>query len=172
MTDWKHPHWPLCNVVLPSLIAMKMDSVVMLAAHVLTQASYLKLSETIRELCNEQTLPENLRGFDKDGLYTSCDYRSVYHLLTNEKERSEEERFDVTAEAFVLTKLLEMSGRYFVDEEGKPFKPSLEDIALTGTTATCHLMSLKSSAIALSEIRVSRYLGILIQKVIVFVQYF
>ncbi|XP_066974929.1 uncharacterized protein [Macrobrachium rosenbergii] len=154
MKNWKHPHWPLCNVVLPSLVAMKMDSIVMLAAHVLTQTTFLKAKEMVEELKNEEKLPGQLQGFNQDGIFKSSDYRSVYHLVTNEDKRSEEERFIAGAEAFALTKLLKESNRYFIDESGRPFIPTYEDMLLTGSLVVRHLMNLKCSAIALSEFRV------------------
>ncbi|XP_064087995.1 uncharacterized protein LOC135202501 isoform X3 [Macrobrachium nipponense] len=154
MKNWKHPHWPLCNVVLPSLVAMKMDSIVMLAAHVLTQTTFLKAKEMAEELKNEERLPGQLQGFNQDGIFKSSDYRSVYHLVTNEEKRSEEERFIASAEAFALTKLLKESNRYFIDECGRPFTPTYEDMLLTGSLVVRHLMNLKCSAIALSEFRV------------------
>ncbi|KAK8740202.1 hypothetical protein OTU49_003099 [Cherax quadricarinatus] len=138
-------HWQECPI-LPTLYLPDMGRRHALAYRVMTKTSYAKLKELIPllRLEAEEKSPMNL-GFNNEGIYDVEHYRTVYHLKTNIEKHSSEAVVERCLEAFIITKLLHLSGRYFLTSDGEPFTPSHEDFVLTGSTLVHHMMNLMST---------------------------
>lgn len=138
-------HWQECRV-LPTLYELGNKAFMCLPCRVMIKTSHIKIKKMIPLLQQEvKDQPPETLGFNKDGIYDSTDYRSVYHLVTNKEKRDETGYFKFSMRAFILTKLLQQ-GHYFLDDHGNPFTPSHEDIILTGSTLIHHLMNLQSNS--------------------------
>ncbi|XP_069183194.1 SET and MYND domain-containing protein 4-like [Procambarus clarkii] len=149
-------HWQECPVVL-TLRLLDINNLA-LAYRLMMKTSHAKLKEMIPLLqCEAKTQPPKNLGFNKNRIYDASDYRSVYHLTANKEKLSVHEIFARCIEAFIVTKLLLLSGRYFISCDGEPFTPSHEDIVLTGSTLIHHMMVLKcnSFCIAIPKFNVS-----------------
>ncbi|XP_063587708.1 SET and MYND domain-containing protein 4-like [Penaeus indicus] len=79
-------HRQECNI-LPTLAHLDMGKNSVLAYRILTQTTHKKLKALMPELLEESNhkAPESL-GFNIQGIYSSSDYRTIYHLVHN-KER-------------------------------------------------------------------------------------
>ncbi|XP_069188801.1 SET and MYND domain-containing protein 4-like [Procambarus clarkii] len=143
-------HWQECPVV-SAFCLLDMGRVLTLAYRIMMKTSHAKLKEMIPLLRREakEQPPENL-GFNRNGIYDSSDYRAVYHLTTNQEKLSSQELFKRCIQAFIVTKLLQLSGRYFLSCDGEPFIPSHEDIILTGSTLIHHMMVLQCNSYCIS----------------------
>nr|XP_045593618.1 SET and MYND domain-containing protein 4-like [Procambarus clarkii] len=115
------------------------------------KTSHAKLKEMIPLLRREakDQPPKNL-GFNKNGVYDSSDYSALYHLTTNKEKIPGHELLVRCMEAFVVTKFLQLSGRYFISCDGEPFTPSHEDIVLTGSTLIHHMMVLHCNSLCIA----------------------
>lgn len=105
----------------------------------------------IEEENNEQT-PER-KGFNEKGIYDSSDYRTVYHLVTNKELLSLDETFEICLTAFVLTKLIVASDKFFVDS-GVPFVPNKKELIMIGNLLSLHIMSIRNNAFEIGEYQV------------------
>ncbi|XP_064088305.1 SET and MYND domain-containing protein 4-like [Macrobrachium nipponense] len=79
---------------------------------------------------DKPTLPEKL-GFDKSGKYSSSSFQAIYHLDQDLEAFPLEEVISLCMDAFRLTKLLELSKRFFVNHLGKPVPVTKEDFLYT-----------------------------------------
>ncbi|XP_042205046.1 SET and MYND domain-containing protein 4-like isoform X2 [Homarus americanus] len=139
-------HWQECPI-LPTFSALDMGKNPYLAYRILMKISHVRLKEIMPLLqCEAKTQAPETLGFNKEGIYDATDYRSVYHLVTNKDKRSKSDLIRRCMQAFIVTKLLQQSGRYFLDSDGKPLAPSHEDIILTGSTLIHHMMNLICNA--------------------------
>nr|XP_027229024.1 SET and MYND domain-containing protein 4-like [Penaeus vannamei] len=130
--------------VLPALAAFSGDTPCVLAFRILMKLSFARLKELIPRLKKEaETLPPEKLGFDEDGVYSSSDFRAIYHLCSNKQHHTNKQLFGRCIEAFIVTKLLEMSRRYFVNSRGEAVCPSEEDVLLTGSTLVSLIMKLR-----------------------------
>ncbi|XP_069935940.1 SET and MYND domain-containing protein 4-like [Cherax quadricarinatus] len=148
-------HWQECPI-LPTLFALDMKKCPALAYRIMMKTSHAKLKGMIPLLRLEakKKSPKN-HGFNKEGIYDEKHYRSVYHLVTNKEKLSSQELLRKCIQAFIITKLLHLSGRYFLTSDGKPFTPSRKDIILTGSTLVHHMMNLTCNAKAITSLQVN-----------------
>lgn len=147
-------HGPECDI-LSSLSALDMGKNSVLACRILTQTTFSKLKKLVPLYLAEavEKTPASL-GFDSAGNYISSDYRTVYHLVDNKGSRSVSDLFKRCAMAVVLVKLLEQSSKFFVDDTGVSFTPTLGDLILTGCTLFKHMMNLPCNAHSITEMKV------------------
>nr|XP_045593541.1 SET and MYND domain-containing protein 4-like [Procambarus clarkii] len=143
-------HWQECPIV-ETLHVLENGGLLAVAYKLMMKTSHAKFKEIIPLLQYEakNQPPKNL-GFNKNGIYDASDYRSVYHLTTNKDKLSSEE-LKICIQAFIVTKLLQLSGRYFLSCDGEPFTPSLEDIILTGSTLIHHIMIINCNSLCFSN---------------------
>ncbi|XP_042856548.1 SET and MYND domain-containing protein 4-like [Penaeus japonicus] len=147
-------HWQECNI-LPTLVNLDMGANSLLAYRIITHTSYATLKDLLLVLKSEEcTKPPETIGFDEDGRYISSSYRPVYHLVTNRKQRPPTDLLRRCIQAFVITKLLLESGRYFVKDDSGAFDPTLDDIVLVGSALVHHMMNLLCNAYAIGELQV------------------
>ncbi|XP_045593479.1 SET and MYND domain-containing protein 4 [Procambarus clarkii] len=143
-------HWQECPIV-STLRLLDIKSFLALAYRLMIKTSHAKLKEMIPLLqCETKDQPLKNLGFNKNGVYDSSDYSAVYHLTTNKEKIPGHELFVRCMEAFVVTKLLLLSGRYFISCDGEPFTPSHEDIVLTGSTLIHHMMVLHCNSLCIA----------------------
>ncbi|XP_047473456.1 SET and MYND domain-containing protein 4-like [Penaeus chinensis] len=142
--------------VLPALAAFSGDTPCVLAFRILMRLSFARLKELIPRLKKEaETLPPEKLGFNEDGIYSSYDFRAIYHLCSNKQHHTNKQLFGRCIEAFIVTKLLEMSRRYFVNSRGEPVCPSEEDVLLTGSTLVSLIMKLRCNIFTIKDLQVS-----------------
>nr|XP_045593486.1 SET and MYND domain-containing protein 4-like [Procambarus clarkii] len=148
-------HFQECPIM-PTLCALDMGRNPALAYRIMMKTTHAKLKEMIPLLQHDakNQPPKNL-GFNKNRIYDAADYTSVYHLKTNKEKRSSKDLLRRCIQAFIITKLLQLSGRYFISCDGEPFTPSLEDIILTGSTLIHHMMNLICNARAIGFLTVA-----------------
>lgn len=148
-------HRQECNI-LPTLAALDMGKNSVLAYRILTHTTHKKLKALMPELLEESKhkAPESL-GFNTQGIYSSSDYKTIYHLVHNKEQRSVSDLFKRCAMALTLTKLMIASKNHFVAEDGKPVMPTQEDILLTGCTLFIHMMNLPCNAHSVTELEVN-----------------
>lgn len=148
-------HGQECST-LAALAALDIGKNAVLAYRILMQTTFLRLKELVPEFQEEVliTLPEKL-GFNRNGIYDSSDYRTIFHLVTNKESRSVSDLFKRCAMAFILLKLLEKSHKFFVNADGTEFVPSQEDILFSGIILFTHMMSLPCNAHSIAELEVS-----------------
>lgn len=130
-----------------------------LACRLMTQTTFNQLKKLVPVYLAEAAAraPASL-GFDSEGKYVSSDYRTVYHLVGNKESRSVSDLFKRCAMAVVVTKLLEQSSKFFVDDAGKAVTPTLGDLVLTGSTLFKHMMNLPCNAHSITEMKVRKIL--------------
>ncbi|KAK7086995.1 hypothetical protein SK128_000849 [Halocaridina rubra] len=156
-------HMKECNI-LQAFDEMDLsDNHAALALKCVIQASFIKLKEILPKLNSENLAlsPENL-GFDDNGKFDSADYRSVYHVVSTKNLKSPDAINQACIVAFVLTKILHLSEKFFITEEGIPIIPRYEDFILTGT-ALMHHMAYRSAIFTFSDIKVINH-GLSTQK--------
>ncbi|XP_063612071.1 SET and MYND domain-containing protein 4-like [Penaeus indicus] len=148
-------HWQECNI-LPTLVNLDMGANSFLAYRIITYTSFATLKSLLFVLKSEEsTRPPEAIGFDEGGMYSSSSYRPVYHLVTNRKERPPTDLLRRCIQAFVITKLLVQSGRYFLNDCGAAFDPTHEEVMLLGSTLVHHMMNLMCNAYAIGELQVN-----------------
>lgn len=137
-------HWIDC-AILPSLRAIKMPDT-NFPHKLLKTFSHNQLNVILNQLQKETfDHPENM-GCDTKGIYDSSSYRTVHHLSTNKEHQSYSEMFIYVLNSFIITKLLQLSGRYFMDDHGKSITPTRKDLVTTGAVLLAHTLMLKTSA--------------------------
>ncbi|XP_069947273.1 SET and MYND domain-containing protein 4-like isoform X2 [Cherax quadricarinatus] len=148
-------HWQECPI-LPTLFALDMGRNPALAYRIMMKTSHAKLKEMLPLLRLEakKKSPKN-HGFNKDGIYDEKHCRSAYHLVTNKEKLSSQELLRRCIQAFIITKLQHLSGRYFITSDEEFFTPNHEDIILTGSTLINHMMNLICNAKAITFLQVS-----------------
>lgn len=141
--------------ILPTLIRLNMTSNAFLALRMFAEMGYESLKTSVSLLQEEtgQKSPKE-KGLDGDGVYDSASYRTVFNLITNREKRGSNDLLKRTMEAFVLLKLLIMSGQYFVDESGQPINITEDDLIFTGAMLMHHMMTLWCNADTIGEMQV------------------
>lgn len=142
--------------ILPALASFSDDAPTTLVFRILMKLTFPRLKELLPILKHEEeTLPPEKRGFNEDGIYDAEDFRVIYHLCTNKHQLSSLSILGTCTVAFVVTKILIASKKYFVDGHGNPISPSEEDIALVGGTLVRILMAVDTNSFCLKELQVS-----------------
>ncbi|KAK7078356.1 hypothetical protein SK128_023497 [Halocaridina rubra] len=142
--------------VLPTLYAMETMPFFGIAYKMLcgrTCNQWIKIINRLEKRSKEYILPED-RGKNEEGIYCSEDFETVYNLCTNVKDRPCGDLYAKTFIAFVLTKILELSRRFFVDE-AKPVTPSKEDLIFAGQFIFANMMKFSSNGFSVADFKCS-----------------
>lgn len=142
-------HWQECPV-LPMFRVINFRDHQIRAYRLMMKVGYAALKELVPQLQSEAiNQPPETLGFNSDGIYDGSTYRSVFHLVTNKEKRPKDDIWKRCMQAFVVTKLLEKSKRFFITSDGVAFTPSQEDFVRTGSTIIHHLMSFSCNSRAI-----------------------
>ncbi|KAG7163084.1 SET and MYND domain-containing protein 4-like isoform X1 [Homarus americanus] len=134
-------HWQECPV-LPILTSNQSEIGITFKVlyRLMIKTSHAKVKEMIPLLqCEAKDKSPETLGFHKEGIYDVGDYRSVYHFVKKKKKQDVMDIIEHYIFAFIITKCLQQSGRYFINDNGETFTPSHEDLILTGSTVSHHL---------------------------------
>ncbi|XP_047470256.1 SET and MYND domain-containing protein 4-like [Penaeus chinensis] len=120
--------------VLPSLMALDLDPPVLLAARIVLKTSYATLKEVMPRLLREMDEEKRGGGGGEEGVFDPSDFRNLI-LCDSRKMKPKPEHYLVyCTSSLMLTKLLEESGRFFVDRDDQALQPSQDDLRMTGMT--------------------------------------
>lgn len=152
-------HWQECPV-LPIFQVLNLKDHRILAYKLMMKVGYAALKELGPQLQSEAiNQPPETLGFNSEGVYDGSTYRSLFHLVTNKKKRSKDDILKRCLQAFVVTKLLEKSKRFFITSDGVPFTPTQEDFVRTGSTIIHHMMSFTCNSRAIQQFLVQYILS-------------
>lgn len=150
----RNQHGVECKIQ-TSLNALELPFHQLLAFWVMMKSTYSYLKEVVPHLKEGRNLEApDKNGMNKRRTYDPSDYRTVYYLCTNLELLPIDRFSDISLRAFVLTKLLVASEQFFV-KAGVPFKPSKEDLIMTGTLLCHHIMNCSISYLSIREYQVS-----------------
>ncbi|XP_066940517.1 SET and MYND domain-containing protein 4-like [Macrobrachium rosenbergii] len=150
-------HWLECKL-LPSMISL--DFGPMCPAYKMLRNFTLKDIKDFRKKLKKEKPedPVNL-GCDNKGMYNSQSYRAVYGLMGDE-ETLDDQRILISCQvAFVITKLLHMSGRFFVNSKREPFTPTREDFIAAGSVILSHTFKCHFNLIGVADSRMEKDVG-------------
>ncbi|XP_068236215.1 SET and MYND domain-containing protein 4-like [Palaemon carinicauda] len=146
-------HWIECKI-LSTLIDMKVPCTYY-PHKMLKSSTYLHMTDILKKLQEEEELldqSQTLRGFSKEGLYNSFSYQAVRHLCTNKEKFSPEFLLRQCKHAYIFTKLLQMSGRFFTSYDGEPMQHlAREDFIVTGAVLLSHILMIHSNQFTISD---------------------
>lgn len=143
-------------VMLPTLIDIGIDKNALQTYRLVIKETYRKLKNYVpilRKEANEK--PRYTHGFNEEGIYDTTDYRAIYHLEGNIPSRSVLDLFHKSTKAYLITSMLHQTKKFFVNELGKAFTPSEEDLILTGSVVLNHLLNLPQNTFAITEFQVN-----------------
>ncbi|KAK7084937.1 hypothetical protein SK128_013959 [Halocaridina rubra] len=151
-------HWLECRIV-PILLPLGLISysqVIRMFRHY----SHKQVMGIIDEVKKEKRVKLEEAGRNSQGIYSSNSYRPVYRLCSHKEKLSFEQLLEFCQIAYVLTKLLIKSERYFVDEKGVPYVPSKNDCIATGAIVLSNIIKLEHNSIKLHDNKQrSSYIG-------------
>ncbi|XP_068235981.1 SET and MYND domain-containing protein 4-like [Palaemon carinicauda] len=150
-------HGKECSI-LPTLAALekKENTVTYIAYRLILQTPITELKDTLPILEKEAKEYDPLRlGFNSEDVYSSTEYRPVYHLVHNKSKRSDRELYETCITAFVLTKLLLMSNQCFEYSHDKDFDATREDIIMVGHLLFHHILNIYCNAFQLSDMKLT-----------------
>ncbi|XP_066945763.1 SET and MYND domain-containing protein 4-like [Macrobrachium rosenbergii] len=125
--------------ILPALGSM--NTCLIIPYRIVTKLPFAAVKDLLTQFRSEKDSKSPLAlGFNDKGVYDPNSYRTIYCLVTNQEKRDSRSLFTICAGAFMLTKLLIRSQRYFVDDSLKPFEPSKEDAVAIGSALFHHIM--------------------------------
>ncbi|XP_068215695.1 SET and MYND domain-containing protein 4-like [Palaemon carinicauda] len=140
--------------ILPALGAM--NTCLIIPFRIITKLPISTLRSLLAQFRSEKDGKSPLAlGFNEKGIYDPTSYRAIYCLVTNKEKRDSRTLFTICAGAFMLTKLLLRSQRYFVDDSQKPIEPSREDVIAIGSALFHHIMSDLSNGHHYGELQIS-----------------
>ncbi|KAK3872646.1 hypothetical protein Pcinc_022288 [Petrolisthes cinctipes] len=147
-------HWQECPV-LPVFHNMDMGDNPVRAYKVMMKVGYTALKNSLPQLQSEAVNKSSKDlGFNSEGDIYGSDYWSVFHLITNKDKRPRSDILKRCLQAFIVTKLLVKSKRFFITNDGVAFTPSQEDLVMTGSTLIHHLMSFTCNTDSINELKV------------------
>ena len=129
----------------------------MLAMRILTSSGKIYLEYVIAKLREEADArkdhPEaaKLIGFNEEGVYDAADYRTVYTLITNSRQRGVGDLFKRALMACYLLKILEMTP-FFYNGGSDPHNVKLIDKVAMGAVLLKHLQNLPCNAHEVTEL--------------------
>ncbi|XP_064093456.1 SET and MYND domain-containing protein 4-like [Macrobrachium nipponense] len=150
-TGLSNEHWIECKV-LSTLIDMNVPSTYY-PHKMLKSLTYSHVTDILKKLQEEEhEQPQQLAGFSKEGVYSSSSYQAVRHLCTNKEKFSPEFLLRQCKYAYVFTKLLEMSGRFFISDDGEPLEYiGRGDFITTGAVLLTHILMIHSNQFTISD---------------------
>lgn len=150
-------HWLEC-LILPTMISLELTNK-NLAYKMLKNVSSSQLRRVFDVVKKTKHVrPESL-GCDEHGVYGSNSYHGVYHLSSNMEHHSFELLFMQCQLAFVITKMLQLSGRFFIDASFEPVDPSREDFLTTGAALLSHAIKLHYNPFEILDLQLKKPVG-------------
>lgn len=149
--------------VLPGLVALDLEPPALLATRIVLKASYVTLKEVMPRLLRE--MDEGKRGGGGGGeqeVFDSSDFRNLI-LCDSRKLKSKPEHYlGYCTSSLMLTKILEESGKFFVNRDDQALQPSQDDLRMTGTTiflVTMTVFALSNSILYTEKLHGGAMLG-------------
>ena len=106
---------------------------------------------TIFKNCDKYQFCFRLVGFNEENTYDTADYRTVYTLVTNSKQRGVGDLFKRALMACYLLKILEMTP-FFYNGGSDPHNVKLFDKVAMGAVLLRHLQNLPCNAHEITEL--------------------
>ncbi|KAK7076615.1 hypothetical protein SK128_012847 [Halocaridina rubra] len=157
----KGDHWLECSL-LPTMVSMGMQPVFSVAFKLLKRFSCAQWRSSIQ---NQEDL--NTGGQIREiGSEEVKDFYSVLHLATNKELRPSGDLYVKCIIAFMQTKLLQQTGRYFINEKEESISPSKEDLLFTGQLLFSYLLKISCNGFTLVEFQCSRKFSEMKKKII------
>ncbi|KAL7647372.1 UNVERIFIED_CONTAM: hypothetical protein RMT77_000968 [Armadillidium vulgare] len=143
--------------VLSSLIALDCGKNPKLAFRMIIQTPLKELKSKVSCYLKEKSNDPQHLGYNEENIYSSQDYRTIFHLVTNKDKRSVSDLFKRVVKAACLVKIL-LKTNYF----GRPFlhldeieTKIKEDISFVGFVLSTHLMNLPCNAHSIAALAVN-----------------
>lgn len=156
MESWDRFHKVECQQ-LDLIMDPTVGKMGMLAMRILTSSGKIYLEYVISKVREEaearKDLPDAARlvGFNEDGVYDAADYRTIYTLVTNSKQRGVGDLFKRALMAAYLLKILEMTP-FFYNGGSDPHNVKLVDKVAMGAVLLKHLQNLPCNAHEVTEL--------------------
>ncbi|XP_064093706.1 SET and MYND domain-containing protein 4-like [Macrobrachium nipponense] len=150
-------HWLECKL-LPSMKSLKFGPVCSVYK-MLRNFTLKDIRDFRKKLKREKPEdPVNL-GCDNKGMYNSQSYRAVYGLMGDEETLNDQQILINCQIAFIFTKLLHMSERFFVNSRREPFTPTREDFIAAGSVVLSHIFKCHFNLIGVTDCRMEKDVG-------------
>lgn len=152
-------HWLECRI-LPTTITLEISEL-NLVYKMLKTYTYVDLNMMLQQLNKERVdIPPEKMGTNRHGIYSSTSYQPIYYLYDEKINMAHDMLFVKCQLAFVLTKLLHQSERFFVDpSSGEPVTPSRYEMIQTGAVMLSHLIKFSFNPFEIKEFRVEEPVG-------------
>jgi len=134
----------------------------MLAMRILTSSGKIYLEYVVNKVREENAsteveggipgVPEK-QGFNEDGVYDAADYRTIYTLVGNSKQRGVGDLFKRGLMAAYMLKILELTP-FFFNGGADPRNTKLQDKVLIGGILLKHLQNLPCNAHEIAEVEI------------------
>jgi len=131
----------------------------MLAFRILTSSGKIYLEYVVNKVKEEMEKPETEGGgpekvgFNEEGVYDASDYRTIYTLVGNTKQRGVGDLFKRGLMAAFMLRILELTP-FFFNGGSDPRNVKLQDKVLVGGILLTHLQNLPCNAHTLEELEV------------------
>eukprot|EP00092_Neocalanus_flemingeri_P020363 GFUD01022061.1.p1 GENE.GFUD01022061.1~~GFUD01022061.1.p1 ORF type:complete len:706 (-),score=132.76 GFUD01022061.1:307-2382(-) len=131
----------------------------MLAFRILTSSGKIYLEYVVNKVKEELEKPENegggpeKLGFNEEGVYDAADYRTIYTLVGNTKQRGVGDLFKRGLMAAFMLKILELTP-FFFNGGSDPRNVKVQDKILVGGILLTHLQNLPCNAHEIAEIEI------------------
>lgn len=158
---WERFHKVECQQ-LDLILDASLGKMGMLAMRILTSSGKIYLDYVIHKVAEETEARKNRytgseigesarqTGFNEEGVYDAADYRTIYTLVTNTKQRSVGDLFKRALMAAYLLKILEMTP-FFYNGGSDPRNVKLSDKVAMSAVLLRHLQNLPCNAHELTE---------------------
>jgi len=153
---WESFHKIECQQ-LDLILGANLGKNAMLAFRILTSSGKIYLEYVVKKVKEEMmktdttgTRQEKI-GFNEEGVYDAADYRTIYTLVGNTKQRGVGDLFKRGLMAAFMLKMLELTP-FFFNGGADPRNVQLQDKVLVGGILLTHLQNLPCNAHELSEI--------------------
>lgn len=160
---WERFHKVECQQ-LDLILDSTLGKMAMLAMRILTSSGKIYLDYIISKLEEEadarKDQPDATRklAFNEEDIYDSADYRTIYSLVTNSKQRGVGDLFKRALMSLYLLKILELTP-FFYNGGSDPKNVKLNEKVAMGAVLLLHLQNLPCNAHEISELEVQPLTG-------------
>jgi len=154
---WESFHKIECQQ-LDMILGSNIGKNAMLAFRILTSSGKIYLEYVVNKVREESSRPEAENppekiGYNEDGVYDASDYRTIYTLVGNTKQRGVGDLFKRGLMAAFMLRMLELTP-FFFNGGSDPRNVKLQDKVLVGGILLTHLQNLPCNAHELSEVEI------------------
>ncbi|XP_023333559.1 SET and MYND domain-containing protein 4 [Eurytemora carolleeae] len=154
---WESFHKIECQQ-LDLIVGANLGKNAMLGFRILTSSGKIYLEYVVNKMKEEASKPESAPvpekvGFNEDAAYDSSDYRTIYSLVGNTKQRGVGDLFKRGLMAAFMLKMLELTP-FFFNGGSDPRNVKLQDKVLVGGILLTHLQNLPCNAHEIAEIEI------------------